>query len=103
MSERYERARALLAEELRRCGLARQAEAFRNGEIFRVDSYVALQCIAKLLPQPEPVITVGASGPMIDRPCRDGCDNPDCCPVRCCGPLATHPASNARQDEGTVV
>ena len=28
-----------------------------------------------------------AAGPLIDRPCRAGCDSPACCQVRCFGPL----------------
>lgn len=27
--------------------------------------------------------------PLIDRPCRAGCNNPECCPVKCCHPLPT--------------
>jgi hypothetical protein len=87
MSGRYEAARVLLVGELRRCGLPKQAEALRLGEIFRVDSYVALQCIARMLPPTPSIAAVDSAKPLIDRPCRDGCNNPACCPTKCCHPL----------------
>jgi hypothetical protein len=44
--------------------------------------------------------TAGVSVPLIDRPCRAGCNNPKCCPVKCCHPL---PAPDADRLGGAAV